>query len=82
MTQKKTVKKSAWQKFKAGWMTFAEKLGFINSTILLTVIFIGFISIYGIFYKLFSLFKRQKKTSTWEKFSLNQNSIEELKRQF
>ncbi len=74
-----------WISFKKYWMIFAHKLGEINQTILLSIIFfIGF-GLYGILLKLFKIiifpFKKEPKTY-WRDFEENQDKLEDLERLF
>lgn len=72
-------------KLKNGWMAFAEKVGEINSAILLGIIFIVGIGIYAVFLKIFNSISKpfqKPKNSRWENFKNNQNSLEELTQEF
>lgn len=70
-----------WKKIKSGWMWFAEKIGFINSTIIISVLFFVLIGIYGLFAKFFRLFTR-KKEPRWSFFKGNQYKIDDVKKEF
>jgi hypothetical protein len=48
------------------WMFFAEKLGVVNSKIILSIIFFLFLTPIAFFYRLFNK-KEQFKNSTWQK---------------
>ena len=72
-------------RLKKPWMAFAKKVGFVNSTILLTIVFVLVIGVYSLIVKLGHLlampFARKAK-SRWTLFDHNQNSLEECQRQF
>ena len=72
-------------RLKKPWMAFAKKVGFVNSTILLTLVFVLVIGVYSLLVKLGRLLAMpfaRKAQSRWKVFDHNQNSLEECQRQF
>jgi hypothetical protein len=69
------------KKLWAGWMWFAEKVGWVNEHILLGVVYFVFIGIYALIYDLILLFKAKPKTM-WRAFEHQPATLEALEKQF
>ncbi len=67
---------------KNAWLKFAKILGFINTKIILSILFIFIFGIYGIFKKIIQLFKNKKKTTNWAAYKQKHSTIQSLKNQF
>ena len=66
-------------------MIFAHKIGEINQTILLSLIFIVGFGLYNIFYRIFKVFAfffKKEKISTWQDFEENQKSLADAEKMF
>jgi len=71
------------KKIKNGWLWFAEKIGLVNSAILLTIIYILVIGLYAIPTQIVELFRKEPEPKTlWLPFHHNQHSLEETIREF
>jgi hypothetical protein len=65
----------------AGWMWFAEKVGWVNEHILLGVVYFVFIGIYAILFDFTRLF-RKKPTTMWREFEHQPETLAALEKQF
>lgn len=72
------------KKIKKGLLWFSKKFGYVNSTIILTIVYVVFFGIYGLLKKFFGLFaKKQPKVMTmWRQFETKSETLEDLKNEF
>jgi hypothetical protein len=75
--------KAAFRTAKKGWMTFAHTLGWVNSRILLTALYIIVIGPYAVARGVGSLFRRSpSRTSYWLPRAHEEPTLETLRRIF
>jgi hypothetical protein len=64
------------------WKKFAHALGWVNTRIILTLVFTLIIGLYAIVFKIIALLKRKPTVIAWSDKKIPTRSLSSLERQF